>query len=247
MKAAASLLRVVPRRVREVYAILGCRPGKLGKRVLLTATRIATARAVRLLDKAERRGETFYGYYDGVALSVVQTGVGCPATAVALEALCRAGVRLVVRSDLAGGIGRDVRVGDLIVADKAFIGDGTARRYAGRMVVDGSGDVTSMLLSVARARGWRVHVGPVWTTDVFFREEEDLRMAVEAGCVGIDMETSALFAVCSFYGVKCGAVMAVSDKPAEGKDFFNCIGRRVMEGLDRAVKVALETLSSFSL
>ncbi|MEM1658701.1 MAG: hypothetical protein QXX87_01755 [Candidatus Jordarchaeales archaeon] len=244
---AVSLLRAVPRRVREVYAILGCRPGRLGRRVLLTATKIATARAIRFLDKAERRGETFYGYYGGVAVSVVQTGMGCPATAVTLEALCRAGVRLVVRSDLAGGIRREVRVGDLIVADRAFIGDGTARRYVGRMVVDGSSDVTARLLSVARARGWRVHAGPVWTTDVFFREEEDLRMAVETGCIGIDMETSALFAVCSFYGVKCGAVMAVSDKPTEGKDFFDCIGRRVVEGLDHAVEVALETLSSFSL
>ncbi|MBS7248593.1 MAG: hypothetical protein QXW47_07690 [Candidatus Jordarchaeales archaeon] len=247
MKAAASLLRAVPKQVREVYAILGCRPGKVERRVLLTATRIATRRAVRLLEKAERRGETFHGYYGGVAISIVHTGIGCPATAVALEALHRAGVRVVVRSDFAGAVKENIKLGDLIVAERAFTGDGTSKRYINEAIVEGSRDVTSVLFSAALSKGWRTHLGSIWTTDVFFREMEDLRRAVEAGCIGIDMETAALFAVCSIYGVKCGAIVAVSDKPIEGKDFFDCLGRKVIDGLDHAVETALEALSELEV
>lgn len=247
MKAAASLLRAVPKQVREVYAILGCRPSKVERRVLLTATRIATGRAVRLLEKAERRGETFHGYYGGVAISIVHTGIGGPATAVALEALWRAGVRVVVRSDFAGAIKEDIKLGDLIVAEKAFTGDGTSSRYINEAIVEGSRDVADVLFNSALSKGWRTHLGLIWTTDVFFREREDLRKAAETGCIGIDMETAAVFAVCSVYGVKCGAVMAVSDKPIEGKDFFECLGRKVIDGLDHAVETALDTLSKLEV
>lgn len=243
MRAAASLMRTLPKRAREVYAILGCMPGKLEKRVLLAATRIAARRAAHFLERMERRGETFHGYYDDVAVTIVYTGIGCPATAVALEALYRAGIRLVVRADLAGAVGRGVELGDLIVAEKALTGDGTSKRYVSGGVVEGSRDVTDALLGSALRKGWRTHVGSVWTTDVFFREEEDLGKATDAGCVGIDMETAAVFAVCSVYDIKCGAVMAVSDKPVEGKDIFDCMGRRVMSGLDHAIEAALNVLS----
>ncbi|MBS7287224.1 MAG: hypothetical protein KIH01_00350 [Candidatus Freyarchaeota archaeon] len=247
MKAESSLIRAVPKRVREVYAILGCRPGKLEKRVLLTATKIAARRAVHFLEKLERRGETFHGCYDGVAVTVVHTGVGCPATAVALEALHKAGIRLVVRADFAGAVGRSIELGDIIVAEKAFTGDGTSKRYVGGGVIEGSREVTDALFSLALSKGWRTHVGSVWTTDVLFREEEDLKKAVDAGCVGIDMETATVFAVCSVYDIKCGAVMAVSDKPVEGKDIFDCIGRKVINGLDHAVEAALNVLSKMKI
>ncbi len=247
MKLAASLLRTAPKHVREVYAILGCRPGKVERRVLLTATRIATRRALRLLKGIEKRGETFHGHYGDVAISVVYTGLGSPATAVVLEALNKAGIRLVVRSDFAGAVKREVELGDVIVAERAFAGDGTSKHYVNENVVEGSRDVTDTLINSALSKGWRVHVGSIWTTDVLFREEEDLKKAVKAGCIGIDMETSAVFAVCSFYGIKSGAVMTVSDKPVEGKDIFDCIGGKVINGLDNAVEIALDALSEIEV
>ena len=55
LKYAIRLARLLPREARMVYAILGCRPGKVEKRVLLTATKIATQRAVQMLERVEER------------------------------------------------------------------------------------------------------------------------------------------------------------------------------------------------
>ncbi|MHA1607505.1 MAG: nucleoside phosphorylase [Candidatus Freyarchaeota archaeon] len=249
LKYAIRLARLLPREARMVYAILGCRPGKVEKRVLLTATKIATQRAVQMLERVEERGETFRGYYEGVPVSVVPTGIGCPATAVVVEALQMARVRAIVRSDFAGALRRNIRLGDLLVADKAYTGDGTTKHYVKEGFVEGDRSITQLLSKCASERNIRFHVGHVWTTDALFRETKELlEEAIGLECIGIDMETSALFTVGGIHGIKCGSIMSVSDNPIAGKRLFNSITKKeVFEGLDLAVSVGLEALSRISI
>ncbi len=57
------------------------------------------------------------------------------------------------------------------------------------------------------------------------------------------MKLLLFFAVCLDYRISCGVVMVVSDKPIKGKDFFDCIGKKI-GWTHRTVMVELELFRS---
>lgn len=62
-------------------------------------------------------------------------------------------------------------------------------------------------------RNWRVCARPTVTCDAFYRQtfakEEAWR---QAGCVGVDMEASAVLQVARFYGIRAAAALLCSDR-----------------------------------
>ncbi|MGQ9722261.1 MAG: phosphorylase family protein [Candidatus Jordarchaeum sp.] len=114
-----------------VYILLGCAPDSIAKTVLLPATPACTNRILGFLKKSETRGQTHRGKVNSLNVSVVPTGIGCPSAAIVLEALHRADVKTAIRIDFLGGLVENIDVGDIVIADSAFKGDGTTRHYMG--------------------------------------------------------------------------------------------------------------------
>ena len=57
--------------------------------------------------------------------------------------------------------------------------------------------------SFMKENGLPFVTGKTWTTDAFYREtEENLRRRVQQGCVCVEMECSALQALCDFRGLE---------------------------------------------
>jgi uridine phosphorylase len=60
---------------------------------------------------------------------------------------------------------------------------------------------------------WPIHRGTVWSTDAPFRETVGKVGAYQAaGVLAVDMETSALFAVARFRGIRLASLLVVSDE-----------------------------------
>ncbi|MEM3588181.1 MAG: hypothetical protein QXO71_12785, partial [Candidatus Jordarchaeaceae archaeon] len=169
---------------RTVHILLGCGAKSVAKTVLLPATPMCTKRILKFLKNSKRKGQTYLGKIGSLSISVVSTGIGCPSAAIVLEALHSADVRNAIRVDLVGSLRDNINIGDIIIADSAFKGDGTTPYYMEGEKVEADSELTSVLIKKAKECEKNVHVGSIWTTDILFRQTPELyRRAVEKGCI----------------------------------------------------------------
>lgn len=136
---------------------------------------------------------------DGKHVLVYKSPVGAPAAAMAMEEVGMLGVENFVAFGICGAL-TDVPQRTVIVPDKAFRDDGTSLHYLpdSEFVRVKNADRVQAALA---ASGINTLVGGVWTTDGFYRETRTRADEMRArGCVAVDMECSALQAVCDFRG-----------------------------------------------
>lgn len=95
------------------YVILPGDPGRCEK--------IATYLEDPVLIARNREYVTYTGYLDGEKVSVTSTGIGGPSAAIAMEELVRCGADTFLRVGTSGGMQREVKSGDIVVATGASV------------------------------------------------------------------------------------------------------------------------------
>jgi len=114
--------------------------------VFLPATRAMASRFVKLLRRRKRDGDTYRGKIGAYDVSVVNTGVGTPSAEGKVLACLGLGADVLLRFDLCGGLEAGMKVGDVVVAERAVPFDNTTRLIAGGEEVSAS----PVLLRVAK-------------------------------------------------------------------------------------------------
>lgn len=195
---------------------------------------------------------TYTGTLDGVKVSVTSTGIGGPSAAIAMEELYKCGADTFVRIGTCGGMQRDVKSGDIVIATGAVRMEGTSREYAPiEFPAVSNIDVTNALIEAAKAKKFSYHVGVVQCKDSFYGQHEpetkpvgyELMNKWEAwkrlGCLASEMESAALFIVASYLNVRAGScflVMANQEREKLGLE------NPVVHDTDMAVQVAVEAI-----
>ena len=152
------------------------------------------------------------GTYQGVPVMVVSTGVGGASTGIAVEELRRIGVDTLIRIGSCGALQRDLKLGDLIIANGAVRDDGASRAYIseGYPAVPDQ-QVLAALLESANALKFPNYCGVIRSHDSFYTDQEE---AVDAywsqrGVLGADMESATLFVVGRLRGLKTASILNV--------------------------------------
>ncbi|MGW1679933.1 phosphorylase family protein [Saccharopolyspora sp. NPDC002376] len=112
--------------------------------------------------------------------SVHRTGFGPRRSARSAAELATADFDLLVVAGLGGGIGENVRSGDVVVADEVRGPDGSVRCSS-----------TSSLVAELRRAGFPVHCGPILTTRHIVRGAQRAELA-RTGALAVDMESAVL-------------------------------------------------------
>lgn len=151
--------------------------------------------------------------YEGRRLALVHPGVGAPLAAGFLEEMIARGCRRFVACGGAGVLVPEVALGHVIVPTAAVRDEGTSYHYlpAGRTVAPSPEAVRAI---VATLEGHHVpHVeAATWTTDALYRETRaKVQRRAAEGCVTVEMEAAALFAVAAFRGVQLGQLLYAGD------------------------------------
>ncbi len=177
---------------------------------------------------------------------LAQFGIGAPATVMHEEELASLGASKFVILGMAGGIGRDLKIGDITVCTKSIRDEGTSHHYLRHSkYAFPSKNFTNIIYRKLESECGKVKLGPSWTIDAPYRETvKELVRYREEGVLTVEMEASALFAVGRVRNIQTAAVFIISDilsekswKPAFGK-------ARVMENLLKAFKSIKGVLSS---
>lgn len=150
---------------------------------------------------------------DGKRLALCHPGVGAPLAAAFMDELIALGCRKFVACGGAGVLDGDLTLGHLIVPTGAVRDEGTSYHYLppGREV-----EASPQALSAIEQVLQRDHVdyvtGKTWTTDGVYRETSaKIQLRRAEGCLTVEMEAAAFFAVAQFRGVIAGQILYGGD------------------------------------
>jgi len=157
----------------------------------------------------------FTGTYKDERISVQGSGMGQPSASIyANELFAEYDVQTLIRVGTCGALTEAVRVRDVIVAMSASTDSQMNRlRFHG---IDYAPTADYQLLraavDAAEAAGLNVHVGQVFSGDLFYNDRPDLvSRTAEYGVLGIEMEASALYTLAAKFGRRALGIMTVSD------------------------------------
>lgn len=235
----------------------GIGPEDIGKYVIMPGDPKRCAKIAEHFDDAKlvadsREYTTYTGTLDGVKVSVTSTGIGGPSASIAIEELSKAGAHTFIRVGTCGGMQRDVCGGDIVIANGAIRMEGTSREYAPiEYPAVPDFDVTNALVSAAKGKNIKYHIGVVQCKDSFFGQHEPEVMPVSyelenkwqawlrMGCLASEMESAALFIAGSFLRVRIGSCFLVVANQERAKAGLS---NQQVHDTEQAITTAVEAL-----
>lgn len=157
-----------------------------------------------------REYKSISGYYKGIKVLVVSTGIGGASTGIAVEELHNIGVQNMIRIGSCGALQQEIQIGDLVIANGAVRDDGASKAYIkdNYPAVPDTKLLTS-ILNVADELSYSYHVGRVRSHDSFYTDEEEQidKFWASKGILACDMETAALFVIGGLRGVRTASIL----------------------------------------
>jgi len=149
----------------------------------------------------------------GKRIAVFNPGVGAPAAATSLEDIIGLGATKIIGCGGAGIVKQGFDVGHIIVPTGAVRDEGTSHHYQPVEVAVVPHPLAVDAIDAELSDAGVPHdKGLTWTTDAIFRETpEKVARRREQGCISVEMEASAMFAVAMFRGVVYGQLLYAGD------------------------------------
>ena len=173
------------------------------------------------------RGVNGYtGWYKGVKVSVMASGMGMPAIGIYSHELFNFfGVENIIRVGSAGSIQDHINLYELVIAQGACTDSNFAHTFhlPGTFAPIASWELVSEAVKAAEAAGATYHVGNVNSSDVFYNDLKDLPTGLSAvyglnkmGVMALEMEAAALYMNAARYGKRALCICTISDHIIKG-------------------------------
>lgn len=157
----------------------------------------------------------YTGYYKGKKVSVMGSGMGMPSIGIySHELYAFYGVESIIRIGSCGGLNEDVHLRDIIIAQGACTDSNFAHQFELPGTYSAISDYSLLEAAVAEAKklGASYHVGNVIASDVFYHADKDSAAKwASVGCLGVEMESYALFINAAYHHKKALTLLTVSD------------------------------------
>lgn len=177
----------------------------------------------------------------GRRVAFFQPGISAPFAAAMLEEVIAYGCRRFIACGAAGVLDRDVAVGHIVVPTAAVRDEGTSYHYLPpSREVEPSPEAVRAIQETLEENGLEYLTAKTWTTDAIYRETpEKIRLRREEGCLTVEMEAAAFFAVASFRGVTFGQLLYGGDD-VSGEEWDSRDWNRRTDVRDRLFELAVE-------
>jgi uridine phosphorylase len=185
---------------------------------------------------------------DGRPLTLMHPGVGAPLAGAFTDELIALGCRAFVACGGAGVLDRSLVVGHVVVPDSAVRDEGTSYHYLPpSREVSPSPEALAAIVSTLQRHHVPYVIGKTWTTDGFYRETRARVMRRrDEGCLTVEMEAAAFFAVARFRGVIAGQILYGGDD-VSGEEWDNRDWRDRRPIRERLLELAAEACLSITL
>ena len=166
--------------------------------------------------------------------------LGAPAAGLVLEKLIVLGVKSIILVSCCGSVDNRLKVGDVVIANKAVVGEGLSSYYGTTHCLLPSERIIGLLRQLLKRQQHVWQEGAVWSTDAPYRECRSAlaELKNKEQVIGVDMEFSALCSIAAFRGVELGGIFIVSDelwgkqwRPGFGSNIFKSVREQVIGGI----------------
>jgi len=251
----------IPKNARGRFYHLDCVPGELAPYILTCGDPFRAQRIARLLTRVEMRRKnreflTYTGSYKNIPVSVMATGIGAAASAIAVveAANCVSPVTFI-RLGTCGALQDYIEVGDLVITESAWCGEKTSECYIpGGIVPRAAPEIVAALKEAAEALHVPHHVGLTCTTADFYAgqgraapgfpapDPDYLKSLSQGGVLNLEMEMSVYLALAavSTYQIRAGGACVAVINRVTGQGLATARSRRRAER--RFIDVGLRAL-----
>lgn len=200
---------------------IAAKPGEIAETVLMPGDPYrAKWAAENFLDDAvlvnEVRGMLgFTGTYKGNRVTIHGSGMGMPSLSIyANELITEYGAKTLIRIGSCGAMQHHIKVRDVVIAMTATTLSTPSRGIFKELNFAPCADygLLEAAVTAARTKDTGVHVGGIYSSDVFYDERPDLtEIMVRHGILGVEMEAAELYNLAARHGVRALGIMTVSD------------------------------------
>jgi uridine phosphorylase len=157
--------------------------------------------------------------YEGQRVAFFHPGVGAPLSVALLEEMIARGCRKFIACGGCGVLDKEIAVGHLLLPVAAIRDEGTSYHYLPpSREVQANPHALDAIEKVLIRHNINYLRTKTWTTDAIYREMPEKAAAYrEQGCLAVEMETAAFYAVAQFRGVDFGQVLYGGDAVIPGE------------------------------
>ena len=147
-------------------------------------------------------------------LFVAGPAVSSPIAALIAEKLIVLGAERLYALSWCGSVSPELLIGDTVIGGLPLSGEGTSSYYTADVEPAPSVLLSRRLEQYAAQLGFDPVIGRIWSTDAPYRESRSFlrNIYLEKQIYGVDMEYSALCAVCAFRKIEFASLFLVSDE-----------------------------------
>lgn len=177
----------------------------------------------------EVRGMLGYtGTYNGKRISVMGSGMGMPSIGIySYELFTQYDVENIIRVGSCGAYAAELNLFDVLLVEDAYSESSYAKVQSGYEgdVIAGSAALGEILTASASKLDIPLVKGRIHSSDVFYRQPQAegetpywQKLCSEKGCLGVEMESFALFHNAGMTGKKAACLLTVSDSFVTSKE-----------------------------
>jgi len=207
---------------------IGAAPGEIAETVLMPGDPLrAKWVAETFLDDPvcvnEVRGMLgFTGTWRGHRVTIHGSGMGMPSLSIYANELIRDfGAKTLIRIGSAGAMQPQIAVRDVVLAMTSSTLSTPSRGIFKELNYAPCADfgLLSAAHAAAMAKGSAVHVGGIYSSDVFYDERPDLNEQMQRhNILAVAMEAAELYTLAARYHCRALAVLTISDHLLTGED-----------------------------
>lgn len=195
---------------------------------------------VKLVNQV-RAMTAYTGYYKGKKITIFPSGMGNPSIGIySYELFKYYDVDTIIRIGTIGGYNKDLKVGDVVLAETSV----TTSNYAliqngdNRKEINSNMYLNNTINNVAKDNNINLFESRVLCSDVFYDNSDYKELENKYNVVGVEMETFALFHTADMLNKKATALLTISNSFATEEELTSEERER---NLNEMIKLALES------
>ena len=168
---------------------------------------------VKLVNQV-RAMTAYTGYYKGKKITIFPSGMGNPSIGIySYELFKYYDVDTIIRIGTIGGYSKDLKVGDVVLAETSVTTSNYALIQNGdiRKEINSNMYLNNTINNVAKDNNINLFESRVLCSDVFYDNSDYKELESKYNVVGVEMETFALFHTADMLNKKATALLTISN------------------------------------
>lgn len=157
----------------------------------------------------------YTGTYKGKEVSIMGSGMGMPSIGIySYELYSQYEVENIIRVGSCGSFKENIHLRDIIIVQGCCTDSNFAHQYELPGIYSAISDYGLLEKAVSKAKEKNIsyHVGNILSSDIFYHADKGTTEKwASIGCLGVEMESYALFATAAYLNRKALTLLTVSD------------------------------------